>query len=1040
MWSGHERRKLQILRESGSSALLSSRVTFEQPAWLWLLSLSPLVVWIGLRSFVQMTLVRRMSAIAARLALLVLISLMLAGASRVRITDQLAVIFAVDVSGSIRHFAVDRDATPPARAIDDIQDYLRRAASARGPDDLLGIVAFADQARVAMIPSRGAIDALNLDAPVGDGTDVASAIRLAIAASPPDAAVRLVLASDGNQTSGSAIEAAREAGAMRTGGANRGVRIDVLPIAYSVREEVMIDFVDAPPRAAPAAPVTIRVGLLASAPTRGRLSILRDGEPIDIAPDDPAIGRVIDVPAGRSVHVIEAPLGSGVLHRFRAVFEPEFDERTTVPRGDTYADNNHAEAFTITPARGSVLILTGDEAGSEVLADVLARGGIDATIAPPGAAPDDALEFYRHDLIILQNVPAEVIDERRQELLAAYVRDMGGGLVMIGGPDSFAAGGWTGTPLADILPVQLELPARLLVPEVAIMLVLDNSGSMARSIMGSTRTQQRIANDSAALAIERLDKRDLVGVISFNDDFRVVAPLAPNESPQATARRVRSIASGGGTLIGPPLERAADELLKVTAKAKHIILLTDGESDDRDRLRTLATRISERGITLSTIAVGDEADGATLQAIAELGGGTYYEVLNPAVLPQVFLKAVRIVRSPMILHERFEPVILPAPSPLTLNLPQPPSLLALNMTEPRDDPRVTNAMAGPRGLPLLAHWNVGLGKVAAFTSDAHQWAAEWLEWPGYEQFWTQTVRAMSRSASDRATELFVSARDGSLSIRLDAVDAGNRPIDGLRAPVAVYRPGGEKVEIDLTQTAPGVYEATVPADEAGTYVAVANPALGETRLSPAIAGASIASGVEFRRLSSNTDLLREIARTTGGRVLGFNDDPAALFDRSGMRPVRARTPMWPTLLVWTIVVALLDIGTRRVAWDRYFGPEFGAAARRQLAAADRIRGRAAAAVTGILTTRARAVGESRASDTALSDRDAEEIARAESRRRLEARLAAARAARGRDLQSSPEPTVTPDEPPEASRQGDGPSSLIAAKKRARERFDQDEPA
>lgn len=996
-----------------------------------------------------MTLVRRVSAITARLALLALITLILAGASRVRVTDQLAVIFAVDVSGSIRHFAVDRDASPPARAIDDVWKFLDRAAAARGPGDLLGVVAFADEARIAAIPTRGEIESLDLDAPVGDGTDIAAAIRLAIAASPPDAAVRIVLASDGNETSGRAIDAAREAAAMRIGGANRGVRIDVLPVAYGVREEVMIDFVDAPPRAAPDAPVTIRVGLLASAATSGRLSLLRDGEPIDIAPDDPALGRAINVPAGRSVHVIEAPLGSGVLHRFRAVFEPGSGESVAVPRGDMYPDNNHAEAFTITPVRGSVLILSGDEAGSAVLADVLARGGIDVEVAPASAAPADALEFYRHDLIILQNVPAEALDQRRQELLAAYVRDMGGGLVMVGGPDSFAAGGWIGTPLAGMLPVQLELPTRLMVPEVAIVLVLDNSGSMARSVMGSTRTQQRIANDAAAMAIERLDKRDLVGVIAFNDDFRIVAPLAPNANPQATAQRVRSIASGGGTIIGPPLERAADELLKVSARAKHIILLTDGESDDRDRLRTLASRIGERGITLSTIAVGDQADGGTLQAMAELGGGTFYEVLNPAVLPQVFLKAVRIVRSPMVLREQFEPVILPAPSPLTFNLSQPPPLLALNMTEPRDDPRVTNAMAGPRGLPLLAHWNVGLGKVAAFTSDAHQWARAWLDWPGYEQFWTQTARAMSRSASDRDAELFVNARDGSLSIRLDAVDANGRPIDGLHVPVAIYVPSGEKNVLDLTQSAPGVYEGTVPAGESGTYVVVANPVLGQTRLSPAIAGASIASGVEFRRLTSNTDLLREIARTTGGRVLGFGDDPAAIFDRTGLRPVRARTPMWPTLLAWAIVVALLDIGTRRVAWDRYLGPAFGAAARRQLAAADRIRGRAAAAVTGVLASRARAVGGWRQEGAALGERDAEEITRAETRRRIEARLAAARAVRepGVEDGSADHRTTEPpgtgvegipparEAPPQS---GDSPS-LFAAKKRARERFDKDDP-
>ena len=198
------------------------------------------------------------------------------------------------------------------------------------------------------------------------------------------------------------------------------------------------------------------------------------------------------------------------------------------------------------------------------LADTLRRAEIDVDPRSPGGLPDSPLALQAFDLIILQNVPVEAMPPRSQEALVTHIRDAGGGLVMIGGPDSFGAGGWRGSALEPILPVGLELPESLIEPEIAIVLVLDASGSMADTVLGSSKSKQRVANDAAAAAVLTLDKKDLVGVIKFTMTHDVVVPLGENTNAKRTASRIRSIAPGGGTSIGPalrerglePMERA----------------------------------------------------------------------------------------------------------------------------------------------------------------------------------------------------------------------------------------------------------------------------------------------------------------------------------------------------------------------------------------------------------------------------------------------------------------------------------------------------
>jgi hypothetical protein len=265
----------------------------------------------------------------------------------------------------------------------------------------------------------------------------------------------------------------------------------------------------------------------------------------------------------------------------------------------------------------------------------------------------------------------------------------------------------------------------------------------------------------------------------------------------------------------------------------------------------------------------------------------------------------------------------------------------------------------------------------------------------------------------------------------------------------VYPPGGgEPVRITLSQTGPGIYEGRVPAREGGTFVVTAQPRQSGRALPPVFGGVSIAAGVEFRRLDANHGLLRRIAEITGGRVLSLNQpEDAALFDRRGVRPSMARTPLWRPLLLWTLIVFLLDVGTRRVAWDRFVSREFGVELAKTAAEAIRDRGEQASRTITGLRTGARRVEPSAA---ALSEEDAAKLVEEEAQRRRESRLAAlaARRAQARaDAEGSPiEPVASsarqrnarPEEPARAQPGEQGTEGLLAAKRRARERLEGDE--
>ena len=1037
---------------------------FDQPLWLLLPLLVIPMAWIALRWFGAMSRSRRWSAILLRTLLFVALAAMLAGATLLRPTDRLAVVAVVDTSASIdRYFdaGISQDGTPlsAGRAI---ARFLSDASTSRQSDDLIGIVTFDGHAAAAQPLQRaGRVDALSQPTfgASDEGTDIESALRLAGAMLPSDAVGRIVLFSDGVATAGNATRAAAALAGRATSGSVsdatlRRIPIDVVPLNYNVSTEVFVDSIDSPPTAPARSSVSVRIVLTSAGHATGTLQVLHEGEPADINGAEPGNGLRLTLRPGANMQQVAIPLGEGRVHRFEAVWEPDPIESVAMSGGrdgsggvqDTILTNNRATSFTVAPGRGSVLLVDGvsggDPAGpGATLARTLRAAELDVQTVGPDAVQSDLLWLQAFDLIILQNVPADALPRRTQEALAGYVTQLGGGLVMVGGPDSFGPGGWKGSEIEPLLPVTLDLPERLVTPAAAVVIIIDNSGSMNRGVMGSDRSQQEIANEGAAVAIESMDKNDLVGVISFNSEHTVEVPLGPNRDPTATAGKVRSISADGGTFLPPALEEAYRQLRNVTADVKHVIVLSDGVSQGTETLPGIVRRMAADKIAVSTIAVGDGADTQVMSQMAALGGGQFYRVIDPTLLPRIFLKAVRVVRSPMIRESPFQPVIRATGSPVMegITTADMPRLGGLVITQQRIEPTVLTPMVTATGEPVLAYWNAGLGRVAAFTSDAHRWAGDWIAWPGYARFWTQLVRTIARPPTDRTQTLTAEIDGDQMRVRLDATRDDGAPLDLLSVPGIVYAPDGARTNVQLSQIGPGQYEAALPAPTSGAYVITLTPRLGDKMLAPVIGGVSRPAGAEFRRLSSDPDALRRIAELTGGRVLSLSrPDQADLFDRRGVKPAESHSPLWRLIAIWAIVLLLLDVATRRIAWDRFLSREFGADLKRDAAATVRERGTQAQAAVERLRQRDDQIDapfNPVIAPSTLGDDDAQRIIREQAARRRAARAAAvASNTSPDDVAAAP---VTPTNQP-ASQPPVDDGGLLAAKRRARKKFDEEQ--
>ncbi|MFN0137398.1 MAG: VWA domain-containing protein, partial [Phycisphaerae bacterium] len=535
---------------------LGGFVHFETPQYLVLLATIPLVVALSYRSLAGLGPVRRWLAIVLRCGVIACMVLALAGAERVSKSDESSVIFVVDRSSSVP--AVQQSAA---------FEFIKAAAEKIRPTkDRLGIIAFDGKSAVEQLP-MGAIGIERIGGSVrSDQTNIAGALSMAMALFPGDASRRVVLLSDGNENVGQVLEEAKHFAAAE-------VPIDVVPLRYDIEDEIVFERLAAPATASLDETVNLQFGLRSNKTVSGKIVLRHNDQIEDLDPDGPGYSLPWTLNPGANRIPIPIALRQQGAHRFEAKFEPD-DAKV-----DTIAGNNEGRAFTVVGGPGKILILTqpsttdapGHVESAQTLAAALRREKLASDVQVVGERKIDAITLLEYSLVILSNVPANLIAEDERSTIAAYVRDLGGGLIMVGGDDSFGPGGWMDTPIEDILPVSFDVKSKQQIPKGALALVMH-----ACEIPQGNYWGERVA----VAAVKTLSSRDLIGVLSYqwrgaaNEYWDV--PLQEVRDKTQIIQRIQKMQMGDLPDFEPLVKSAVDQLAqRKDAAAKHMIIISD---------------------------------------------------------------------------------------------------------------------------------------------------------------------------------------------------------------------------------------------------------------------------------------------------------------------------------------------------------------------------------------------------------------------------------------------------------------------------------
>ena len=849
---------------------------FQVPELLWAAPLGVAGIWyLARRGRWTVGQRRRRWVLALRMMAVAMALLALAQPLLTLPQQQKAVLFVLDRSLSM----VSESRIEQERLV---SESLKNA----GEDDLAGLVVFGSTARMdtalttdrELLPVRSVVDS--------SATELGGALRASAALLPTAGSRRVVLMSDMADTGGQVREAVEEL-------AEAGVAVDLVVLESGMGAEALVEGVEAPGlvREGELLSVTVRVRSTRPGPARLRITA---GDHLEL--------RDIELRAGVNQFNVLVPIDRAGVKRGG----PLAVEAQLFADWDEHSENNRAVGITRVEGQAVVAVVE-DPAGrgeGAFLQSALEASGV-KVYRVVGIPSSEVLAVY--DGVVLVNV--EIQEAREAEDLVSFVEDFGRGLVVVGGDRSFGMGDYHQTPLERVLPVSSDPDDLLRRQPVAEVLALDTSGSMgschcggnAERIAGGT-PKTAIAQAGASQAIGALTSSDQVGVLAFSSGFDWTIPLGPRPDPDDVTAALSILTPQGDTEIRPALAEALRVLNGVEGSLRHILLFTDGWDPDEAGLLPLARQISDEGVTLSILGTG-EGPGPTLERMAELGGGRYYPGADLDLLPEIFVEETLLVAENLVREGIFYPV-RSGSTPITQTLTEAPPLLGYVATKAKGTATVSLEVGS--GHPLLASWQRGLGRVAVWTSDAtSRWSSEWVDWPGFVQFWGRVVRDTMSVQGDSV--LSATVEGGELSI---GVDRPGMPVEAA-AVARVRGPDGEVDVVSLRRVASGRFEGEAPADMAGAYWITAVINTPDGGMTSASVGAVSTYQEEFSFLPPDPALAQEVAEVTGGRVNPPADTYFATVPTRGVTELA----IWPWLVGLALVLFLVDVAARRLRFS-----------------------------------------------------------------------------------------------------------------------------
>ncbi len=848
---------------------------FQHPEALLLSGAVVFLLWAWRGSRAGLTILRSRASLVLRVVAVMAVVLALAGTAIIRPCRDLAVVFCLDISDSV-------GAGQRAKAF----EYIRGACSELSPEKHAGLVAFAREAAIEALPAPcrppGAISSI-VDA---TGTDIASGLRLAASTFTGETQKRIVLLTDGGQNAGDALTQARTL-------ASDGVAIDAVPFSRQAAAEVTLERLVSPVSLQLGQPFRVSAVASANIETPAQLTLYCNG-----------------VPAGVQDTVLKPGLNR--IDFRQCIEEAGFYTYTAVivPQSDTQPLNNRGISFVEVRGEMSVLCVQEDNVAAGPLVSKLRKGGLRVDICAPKKLPGTLPELARYDVVMFHDVNVFGFSEESLEVLQKYVHDMGGGFMMVGGPDSFGAGGWYGTPVERILPVSLDVRKRAESPNLAVVILIDKSGSMQETVVGGL-TKLSLAQEAAVRALQLLTPGDVLGVAMVDEAPQwIIRPTPVGGNRGHLANTVRAARGGGGGIyVYSGLAAAYGSLEQFKDKVRHVLLFADGsDSEQQEGCEDAVKKAAGEKITLTSVAIGKGCDVPFLMQISRLGNGRFFLTEDARELPKIFMKDIAVASRRTIVEERFSPVTVAAVDILRGIAGKLPALDGYVATSPR--PAAEVILVSHKRDPVLARWHHGLGRSVAFTSDATgRWSSDWLAWEGYDAFWKQLVRWTARSRSSTPVRVTHRVADGRIRVMVDALDEKGEYKNFCDFAVHATLPGGGSAAADFHQSGPGRYMAEIPLGEYGGYVLTVGE---KTEVGPvpvSTFGVSVPYSPEHGSAGTNTALIRSIAEATGGRVEPKQEDVFAPTSSGASRS----TPLGGFLIVLALLLLVVEVAVRRLS-------------------------------------------------------------------------------------------------------------------------------
>lgn len=696
----------------------------------------------------------------------------------------------------------------------------------------------------------------------GRTTDLEEAIREGAASLPSGLVPRLVLISDGRETRGSAARAAHQARLL-------GIPVDAYVLPGRPQPKLRLVSVRVPGVAFTGEKFPIEMVVEAPSSAKGTVELRAEGKLLGESP--------VAISEGENVLRVSASIGTAGAIPVAGLL-----------RAEGLGEARFEQAVQLKKPR--LLYLSKDPAGTaQNLFATLTAAQFE--IVPAAGLDDEKLENYQ--VLVLNNWDLEGIAPAKKAELEKWVQ-RGGGLLVIGGERNI----YVEKKQPELDPLDRTLPATVAPPRspegALVVLIVDKSSSMEGRKM-------ELARLSAIGVVENLKPVDYVGVLIFDNSHQWAVPIRRAEDRTLIKRLIAGITPDGGTQIAPALSEAYRRAVPAQGVYKHIVLLTDGISEEGDSM-SVAQEAAQNKITISTVGLGQDVNRTYLEKVATLAKGKAYFLTDPSGLEQILVKDVMEHTGSTTVERPVETKVIKK-ADILAGVPIDSAPALKGYVRFKQKPGADLILQVDKEDPLLSRWQYGLGRAAVFASDAKsRWAEAWVSWPGYDRFWANVTRDLLPHASEGEAMVTHDAANGALAV--DYRLAAHVPEPKVVPPVFVIGPEGFRARVAMEKVAAGHYRGTIPIGNRTGLFRV-RP-LEDSRAFPET-GLYLPEP-ELAVYGNNSSLLRQVAEFTGGR---FMPEPAEVFRSTG-RSVVSRLNLWPGLLGLAILLNLAEIAWRRL--------------------------------------------------------------------------------------------------------------------------------